>query len=140
MRNKVITSNDVRMELDRLKALRSQQEEKIREVVSELQESVQPVNIIKSTLGNITSRFKGVHSFTEGLKLGLDLIVQEPSLKKPPAPLYRWIAGLLVNNIIKGTGGEKKFDWHLFLQGLSDDLSLNDAEVADSQDGQTKDL
>lgn len=128
MRNTIQTADDVQAELSRLNALKEKYEDNIKDSISELQESLRPINIIKEVIDNAKEKFSDGRSIVDTIKYGFQSLTKKGNFKKGPSTIFKGIASLLVFNIIKGTQGEKKFDWQLFANGLVHDLTNNDGE------------
>ncbi|HET8962328.1 MAG TPA: hypothetical protein VFM99_00405 [Chitinophagales bacterium] len=123
MRNNIQTTDDVQAELSRLNILKDKYEISIKDSISELQESLKPINIIKEVIDNAKEKFSDGRSIVDTIKYGFKSLTKKGNFKKGPSAIFKGIASLLVFNIIKGTQGEKKFDWHVFMNGIINDLS-----------------
>ncbi|MBP7399800.1 MAG: hypothetical protein KA954_09460 [Chitinophagales bacterium] len=131
MRNTIQTADDVQVEFARLRALKEGYEDNIKDSISELQESLKPINIIREVFDSAKEKITDGRSLMDTLKLGFKSITQDSSFKKGPSTIIKGIASLLFFNIIKGTQGDKKFDWRLFANGLVHDFTNNDSEKED---------
>lgn len=128
MRNTIETTEDFQKELSRLHALKEEHEESIKNSISELQESLRPINIIKEIIDNAKENLSDGRNIVDTIKYGFKSLTKKGNFKKGPSAVFKGIASLLVFNIIKGTQGEKKFDWHLFMNGIINDLTNKEEE------------
>lgn len=134
MRNSIESFADYKHELARLRQLEDQQELQLKQSLQNLQDSMQPANVIKEAFATITDKFSGIGTVAGGLRLGLELLSDSKTSKKEVNPIVRWLTSIFVSNAVKATEGEKRFDWPIFFKGIAHDLTDAAEEKDDEND------